>query len=79
MASDKKEKKELSLEELHAKFAEVSDSSIDDQAQFFLRSFVTEFSGKYVKSVHTTYVHYSSVHKLYNLGFQWEFLFNLFL
>eukprot|EP01147_Barroeca_monosierra_P003366 gene3366-8276_t len=47
MASDKKEKKELSLEELHAKFAEVSDSSIDDQAQFFLRSFVTEFSGKF--------------------------------
>eukprot|EP00043_Microstomoeca_roanoka_P017197 m.178679 g.178679 ORF g.178679 m.178679 type:complete len:255 (-) comp16594_c1_seq1:6874-7638(-) len=47
MADQKKEKKVLTQEEIQKKFEEVTDSSIDNQAQFFLRSFVTEFSGNF--------------------------------
>jgi hypothetical protein len=43
----KKEKKVLTEEELQVEFAKVSNTTIDDQATFFLRSFVTEFSGNF--------------------------------
>lgn len=42
----KKEKKVLTKEEMAKKFEEVTATSIDDQATYFLRSFVSEFSGK---------------------------------
>ncbi len=46
MASPKKEKKEMSPEEMRVKFAEITANTIDYQATAFLRSFVSEFSGK---------------------------------
>eukprot|EP00055_Hartaetosiga_balthica_P002668 m.4796 g.4796 ORF g.4796 m.4796 type:complete len:252 (-) comp2291_c0_seq1:418-1173(-) len=45
--SEKKEKKVLSREELMDKFAEVTAMTINEQATYFLRSFVTEFSGNF--------------------------------
>eukprot|EP00730_Choanoeca_flexa_P002483 TRINITY_DN11065_c0_g1_i1.p2 TRINITY_DN11065_c0_g1~~TRINITY_DN11065_c0_g1_i1.p2 ORF type:complete len:252 (+),score=112.68 TRINITY_DN11065_c0_g1_i1:1203-1958(+) len=41
------EKPQKTPEELKELFAEVSSTSIDDQAKFFLRAFVSEFSGKF--------------------------------
>ena len=46
MSTPKKEKKELTPEEMKVKFAEITATSIDSQATAFLRSFVSEFSGK---------------------------------
>lgn len=40
-------KSEFTKEELQAKFAEVSGSTINEQASAFLRSFVAEFSGNF--------------------------------
>eukprot|EP00056_Hartaetosiga_gracilis_P014125 m.239792 g.239792 ORF g.239792 m.239792 type:complete len:252 (+) comp14066_c0_seq1:141-896(+) len=45
--SEKKEKKVYTREELMEKFAEVTATSINDQATYFLRAFVTEFSGNF--------------------------------
>lgn len=47
MSENKKEKTIFTQEELQTKLAEVTAMTIDDQAAFFLRSFVTEFSGKF--------------------------------
>ncbi|EGD82771.1 hypothetical protein PTSG_03421 [Salpingoeca rosetta] len=46
-SNEKKQKKQLTPEEIQEKFADVTNSTIDDQSQFFLRSFVTEFSGNF--------------------------------
>lgn len=40
-------KKELTAEEMKAKFTEVTKTNIDDQATAFLRSFVGEFGGRF--------------------------------
>jgi hypothetical protein len=45
--ADAKPKKQLSKEEIQTKFAEVTAGTIDDQATFFLRSFVSEFAGNF--------------------------------
>ena len=46
-AAAAKPKKQLSKEEIQKKFEEVTAGSIDDQATFFLRSFVSEFAGNF--------------------------------
>lgn len=44
---NKKEKKVLTKEEIQTRFSEVTATNIDDQATFFLRSFVSEFAGNF--------------------------------
>eukprot|EP00049_Salpingoeca_infusionum_P017762 m.354248 g.354248 ORF g.354248 m.354248 type:complete len:255 (-) comp16964_c0_seq1:279-1043(-) len=46
-AAAPKEKKVLTPEELQVEFAKVTALSIDDQSVYFLRQFVTEFSGNF--------------------------------
>jgi len=43
----KKEKKVLTVEEMKAKFAEITRTGVDEQAATFLRSFVGEFGGRF--------------------------------
>jgi hypothetical protein len=40
-------KPQLSQDELRARLSEVTATSIDAQAKFFLRSFVTDFAGRF--------------------------------
>lgn len=45
-AVPKKEKKEMTLEEMHAEFKNFTAKSVDEQSQAFLRAFVSDFAGK---------------------------------